>query len=95
VLFDFDRLLVVGLFSIERCLELGGWDIAELAVESLSVVPLHPAEGREFEIGTSKCRHIGVGSRRRDDRRRRGARTGSAELRVDEIGVTRSIPLPS
>jgi len=86
---------VVGLCSTGRCLELGGWDIAELAVESLSVVPLHPAKGREFEIGTSKCRPIGVRSRRWDDRRRRGARTGPAELRVDEIGVTRSIPLPS
>ena len=86
---------MVGLFSIERCLELGGRDIAELAVESLSVVPLHPAPGREFEIGTSKCRHIGVRSRRRGDRRRRGARTGPAELAVDEIGVTRSSPLPS
>ena len=86
---------MAGLCSTGRCLELGGWDIAELAVESLSVVPLHPAKGREFEIGTSKCRPIGVRSRRWDDRRRRGARTGPAELRVDEIGVTRSIPLPS
>jgi len=42
------------LFSIERCLKLGGWDIAELAMESLSVVLLHPATGREFEVGTSK-----------------------------------------
>ena len=75
---------MVGLFSIE----LGGRDIAELAVESLRVVPLHPGTGREFEIGTSKCRHIGVRSRRRDDRPR-GARTGPAELRVDEPGVTR------
>lgn len=36
---------MVGLFSIERCLEFGGWDVTEVAVEALRVVPVHPAEG--------------------------------------------------
>ena len=36
--------------SIERLLELGGWDVAEIAVEALSVVPVHPSERRELEV---------------------------------------------
>ena len=41
---------MVGSFSIERCLELGGWDVTELAVEALRVVPVHPPQGGEFEV---------------------------------------------
>lgn len=39
-----------GLASIERLLELGGRDVAEVAVKALRVVPVDPAEGREFEV---------------------------------------------
>ena len=49
MLFDSDQLFAVGLASIERLLELGGRDVAEVAVEALRVVPVHPAEGRELE----------------------------------------------
>lgn len=35
--------------SIERLLKLDKWDAAEVAVESLCVVPMHPSEGREFK----------------------------------------------
>ena len=49
-LFDFDGLLVVGSFSIERLRELGGQDIAKVAAEALRVVPVHPAKGGEFKI---------------------------------------------
>ena len=41
---------MVGWFSIERLLELGGRDVAEVAVEALRVVPVHPSEGRELEV---------------------------------------------
>ena len=50
MLFDSDQLFAVGLASIERLLELGGRDVAEVAVEALRVVPVHPAQGRELEI---------------------------------------------
>lgn len=39
-----------GLASIERLLELGGWDVPEVAVEALRVVPVDPVEGRELEV---------------------------------------------
>lgn len=38
------------MVSIELLLELGGWDVAEVAVEALGVVPMHPSEGRELEV---------------------------------------------
>ena len=38
------------MVSIELLLELCGWDVAEVAVEALSVVPVHPSEGRELEV---------------------------------------------
>lgn len=38
------------MISIERLLELGGWDVAEVAVEALGVVPVHPSEGCELEV---------------------------------------------
>ena len=41
---------MVSLFSIERLLEFGGWDIAEVAVEVFRVVPVHPDKGRKFEV---------------------------------------------
>ena len=43
-------MFAVGLDSIERVLELGGRDVAEVAVEALRVVPVHPTEGGELEI---------------------------------------------
>jgi len=49
-LFDSDQRFAVGLDSIERVLELGGRDVAEVAMEALRVVPVHPAERRELEI---------------------------------------------
>ena len=50
MLFDSDQLFAVGLASIERLLELGGRDVAEVAVEALRVVLVHPSEGRELEV---------------------------------------------
>ena len=38
------------LDSIERLLELDGRDVAEVAVETLGVVPVDPAERRELEV---------------------------------------------
>jgi hypothetical protein len=42
---------LVGLLcSIERCFELGGWDVVEVAVEACRVVPVDPAEGGQFNV---------------------------------------------
>lgn len=49
-LFESDQVFAVGLDSIERVLELGARDVAEVAVEALRVVPEHPTEGGELEI---------------------------------------------
>ncbi len=49
-LFDFDQRFVVGLSSSERLLELGGWDIAEVAVETLRVTPVHPSKRCQLEV---------------------------------------------
>ena len=50
MLFDSDQRVAVGLDSVERVLELGGRDVAEVAVEALRVVLVHPSEGRELEV---------------------------------------------
>ena len=47
---DSDDLMVVGLVSIEDLLELHRWDVAEVAVQALGVVPVDPAEGRELDV---------------------------------------------
>lgn len=49
-LFGSDQQIAVVGNSIERGLELGGWDVAAVAVQTLSVVPVHPAERRELEV---------------------------------------------
>ena len=36
--------------SVVVVLELGGWDVAELAVQSAVVEPFDPAEGGEFDV---------------------------------------------
>ena len=36
--------------SVELLLELRGWEIAEVAVQALGVVPVHPAERRELDV---------------------------------------------
>ena len=41
--------LAAGLAGVEL-LELGGWDVAEVAVQALGVVPVHPAERRELDL---------------------------------------------
>lgn len=41
---------MVVLYSIERVLELDGRDVAEITVEVLRVVPVHPSKRREFEV---------------------------------------------
>ena len=47
---DFDQGLV-GLFcSVERVLELCGWDVGGVVVESVGVVPVDPAEGGGFDV---------------------------------------------
>jgi hypothetical protein len=38
------------LGSIERCFELGRWDVVAVAVEALLVEPVHPRQRREFEL---------------------------------------------
>ncbi len=47
-------LLGVGLCgpfgSVEVLLELCGREIAEVAVQALGVVPVHPAERRQFDV---------------------------------------------
>ena len=41
----------VGLLgSVERCFELGGRDVAEVAVEAAGVVPVDPAEGGQLDV---------------------------------------------
>ena len=47
--------------SIERLLELGGPDVAEVAVEALRVVPVDPAEGGEFEVLDRRSSTVRVG----------------------------------
>ena len=47
---DSDVLMVVGLVSIEDLLELHRWDVAEVAVQALGVVPVDPAEGGELDV---------------------------------------------
>ncbi len=51
-------LLRVGLVgflgSVEVVLELRGRDIAEVAVETLGVVPVHPAQRGEFDVHGEK-----------------------------------------
>jgi putative transposase len=49
-LWDFDRLAVVPLGSVERLLELGRWPVAEVAVQARGVVPVHPAQRGEFDV---------------------------------------------
>ena len=46
---DSDQVLVGLLGSVER-LELGWWGIAEVAVQPLGVVPVHPAEGGQLDL---------------------------------------------
>jgi len=42
---------VVGLLgSVVRCLVLGGWDVAEVAVEPLLVEPVNPAERGQLDV---------------------------------------------
>ena len=38
------------LCSIERCFELGGWDVAAVTVEAVFVEPVHPRQRRELEF---------------------------------------------
>jgi hypothetical protein len=41
----------VGLLgSVERCFELGGWDVAAVAVQPFVVEPVEPGEGGELEL---------------------------------------------
>lgn len=35
---------------VERCFELGRWDVAEVAVQTAGVVPVDPTEGRQFYV---------------------------------------------
>jgi hypothetical protein len=38
------------LGSIEGCFELGGWDVAAVAVEAMPVEPVHPRQRLELEL---------------------------------------------
>ena len=42
--------LVGVLCSIERCFELGGWDVVAVAVKACRVVPVDPAEGGQLDV---------------------------------------------
>ncbi|MCH9734206.1 MAG: hypothetical protein K0U78_06595 [Actinomycetia bacterium] len=46
---DFDKRLVDPPGIVERGIELGGWQVVELAVQAAGVVPVHPAQGGQFE----------------------------------------------
>ena len=53
----------VGLLgSVERCFELGGRDVAAVAVQPLVVEPVDPGEGRELELVDVVPGPGGVGS---------------------------------
>jgi hypothetical protein len=61
VVFDSQQLTGCGLASRGGLLEFAGWDVAEIVVKALRVVPVHRAEGRKFEVldrspGPSVCR---------------------------------------
>ena len=49
-LFDFHQRFAGGLSSIKRLLDLGGWDITEVAVETLRATPVHPSERCQHEV---------------------------------------------
>lgn len=49
-LLDSDQGLVGPLCIVERRFELGGWDVAEVAVQAAGVVPIHPAQGRQLDV---------------------------------------------
>ena len=49
-LLDFDQGLVGPLCIVERGFELGRWDVVEVAVEAAGVVPVHPAQGGQFDV---------------------------------------------
>ena len=38
------------LCSIERCFELGGWDVVAVAVQPCRVVPVEPAQGGQLDV---------------------------------------------
>ena len=48
---SFERSVVSGF-------ELGGWHVTEVAVKTFGVVPVHPAEGRELDIGDGLPRRL-------------------------------------
>jgi hypothetical protein len=47
---DSDQGLVGPLCIVERGFELGGWDVAEVAVEAGGVVPVNPAQGGQLDV---------------------------------------------
>ena len=47
---DFDQGLVGPVRSEERLLELCWWNVAEVAVQAIMVVPVHPAQRGELDI---------------------------------------------
>jgi len=46
----FDQRLVAPSCIVERGFELGGWDVAEVAVETAGVVPVHPALRGQLDV---------------------------------------------
>ncbi len=42
--------MLVGVAGSVGRLELGGWNVAAVAVESLGVVPVHPRQRGEFDL---------------------------------------------
>lgn len=55
--FHRDSAVLIPLSSGSRCLcgvvcllVFGWWEVAEVAVQAAAVVPMHPAEGGEFDV---------------------------------------------
>ena len=63
-----NRVAVGLLGSVERCFELGGRDVTEVAVQPGVVVPVHPSQGGQFDVFDyiALCREhydkVGIGS---------------------------------
>ena len=48
--------------SVERLLVLGRWPVGEVAVQAGGVVPVHPAQGGEFDVFDGLPRLLAGGS---------------------------------
>src|SRR5262245_21399683 len=49
-LVDSDQGLIGPWVIVEGGFEFYGWDVAEIAVQTAGVVPVHPAQGAQFDV---------------------------------------------